>query len=38
MGFISVEAGLSVAMIGAAVLSLTCAGVLFAVAGQANPE
>ena len=32
MGFISVEAGLSVAMVGAAVLSLGCAAVLFAVA------
>ena len=29
MGFISVEAGLSVAMIGAAILSLACAAVLF---------
>jgi fucose permease len=38
MGFISVEAGLSVAMIGAAVLSLTCGGVLFAVAAHPNPE
>jgi fucose permease len=32
MGFISVEAGLAVAMIGAAVLALACAMVLFAVA------
>jgi fucose permease len=32
MGFVSVEAGLAVAMIGAAVLSLACATVLFAVA------
>jgi fucose permease len=31
MGFISVEAGLSVAMIGAAILALACAAVLFAV-------
>jgi fucose permease len=31
MGFVSVEAGLGVAMIGAAILSLACATVLFAV-------
>jgi fucose permease len=31
MGFISVEAGLTVAMIGAAMLSFACAGVLFAL-------
>jgi fucose permease len=31
MGFISVEAGLSVAMIGAAILAFACAAVLFAV-------
>jgi fucose permease len=31
MGFISVEAGLSVAMIGAAILSFSCAAVLFAL-------
>jgi len=31
MGFISVEAGLTVAMIGAAILSFGCAGVLFAL-------
>jgi len=31
MGFISVQAGLSIAMIGAAVLSLGCAAVLFAL-------
>jgi fucose permease len=31
MGFISVEAGLTVAMIGAALLSFACAGVLFAM-------
>jgi fucose permease len=31
MGFISVEAGLSVAMIGAAILSFACAAVLFAL-------
>ena len=31
MGFISVEAGLTVAMIGAAILALGCAGVLFAL-------
>ena len=31
MGFISVEAGLTVAMIGAAILSFACAAVLFAL-------
>jgi fucose permease len=31
MGFISVEAGLTVAMIGAALLSFACAAVLFAL-------
>jgi fucose permease len=36
MGFISVEAGLSVAMIGAALLAFACAAVLFAV-GRRSP-
>ena len=34
MGFVSVEAGLGVAMIGAAVLAFACAAVLFAVAAR----
>ena len=37
MGFVSVEAGLAVAMIGAAVLAFACAAVLFAVAAQPEP-
>jgi fucose permease len=38
MGFVSVEAGLAVAMIGAAVLALACAAVLYAVAAQPSRE
>ena len=34
MGFISVEAGLTVAMVGAALLSFACALVLFTVGGR----
>ena len=34
MGFVSVEAGLGVAMIGAAILAFACAAVLFAVAAR----
>jgi fucose permease len=36
MGFISVEAGLSVAMIGAAMLAFACAAVLFAVGRRSD--
>lgn len=36
MGFVSVEAGLSVAMIGAAVLAFACAAVLFAVGRRSS--
>ena len=38
MGFISVEAGLGVAMIGAALLAFACAAVLFAVAARPARE
>ena len=38
MGFISVEAGLGVAMIGAAILVFACAAVLFAVAMRPSQE
>jgi fucose permease len=38
MGLVSVEAGLAVAMIGAAILAFACAAVLFAVAAQPTRE
>ena len=38
MGFVSVEAGLGVAMIGAAILAFACSAVLFAVASRPSEE